>query len=189
MFKTADRFLISGGWLLVSNVVFDSSTPPIVSAESSFRAINNCHTKQMFLEKSAMFELRSHLSFAQLRFFCSKQHGRTFHVTTVANSTGEAVIKYFTGQAETAPASCGSFVPMKDDNSKLAQNCAKWGENSKGQPLSGTWSYYGMGELNDHSVFIKGSAHWVTISGKNRWECDDFKTPPSSGDFWRVFVR
>ena len=37
------------------------------------------------------------LSFTPLRFYCSKKNGRTFHVTTADNITGEAVVQYFSG--------------------------------------------------------------------------------------------
>ncbi|CAH3039753.1 unnamed protein product [Pocillopora meandrina] len=43
----------------------------------------------MGITVSALKELRSHLSFTQLRFHCSKKQGRTFRVATVSNSTGE----------------------------------------------------------------------------------------------------
>ena len=95
----------------MSNAVIDgSSTTPQLSVEISYRGISNHHNNQTFLTKSAMNELRTHLSFTQLRFYCSKQQGRTFHVATVANSTGEAVVQYFSGQTDVPPASCGSFV-------------------------------------------------------------------------------
>ena len=74
-----------------------------------------------------MKELRSNVSFTQLRFFCSKQQGRTFHVTTTANSTGEAVVQYFSGQTDARPDACGSFVRMEDDNSAMSQVCKEWG--------------------------------------------------------------
>ena len=85
-----DPFLISGGWLLVSSVVLHSSTRPSqVPVKTSYRGISG---KQMFLTTSAMKELRKHLPFTQLRFHCKKQKlGRTFHITTTANSKGEAV--------------------------------------------------------------------------------------------------
>ena len=35
---------------------------------------------------------------------CSKQQGRTFHVTTAANSSGESVVQYFSGQTNTRQA-------------------------------------------------------------------------------------
>ena len=74
-----------------------------------------------------MKELRSNVSFTQLRFYCSKQRGRTFHVTTVANSTGEAVVQYFSGQTDVRTDACGSFVRMEDDNSAMSQVCKEWG--------------------------------------------------------------
>ena len=67
------------------------------------------------------------MPFTQLKFHSSKQQGRTFHVTTVANSTGEAVVRYFSGQTDVQPDACGSFARMEDDNSGLAEVCDKWG--------------------------------------------------------------
>lgn len=114
-----------GGWLLISNLVMQRSTPPSqVPVKTSYRGISS---DQMLLTKTAMTELRTHLSFTQLRFHCSKKKGRTFHVTTVVNSTGEAVVQYLSGQTDVQPASCGSFVRMEDDNSLLAGVCRKWG--------------------------------------------------------------
>ena len=65
-----------GGWLLVSNVVVDDPSSRQLSIESSYREISNCHdNKALFITKDAMKELRTHLSFTQLRFHCSKQKG------------------------------------------------------------------------------------------------------------------
>ena len=83
----------------------------------------------MGISRTAMHELRKHLPFTQLRFHCRKQHGSTFHVTTATNSTGKAVVQYFSGQTDVKPSSCGSFVRMEDDNSQLAEGCASWGYN------------------------------------------------------------
>ena len=143
----------------------------------------------MIIANSALNELRSHVPFTQLRFHCNKQHGRTIHMATAANSAGEAVIQYFTGQTETMPASCGSFVRMKDDDSYLTQYCHMWGKDNDGHFHSATWSHQGMRELYDHPAFIAYSYHWVINPAQSRWECDDFSIAPSSGDFWRVFVR
>ena len=132
-----------------------------------------------------MKELRTHLSFTQLRFHCSKNKGRTFHLTTAANSSGEAVVQYFSGQTDANPKACGSFVRMKDDNSKLAADCnqwyhKKWGSNSRNR---------------FHFVaFVDGKYHWLLV-GSLIWECDDYNpngteySGLSTGDFWRVFVR
>ena len=59
----------------MSNVEFGSPSPK-VSVETSYRGIGKSH---MVLQKSAMKELRRHLSFTQLRFHCRKKQGRTFH--------------------------------------------------------------------------------------------------------------
>ena len=126
---TIEVNLISGGWLLVSNVVFDSSSSkPHFSLKTTYRGIEDYHNNKTFLKKSAMTELRIHLFFTQLRFYCSKQQGRTFHVATVANGTGEAAVQYFSGQTNVKPDACGSFVRMDNDNSHLAGECDKCGK-------------------------------------------------------------
>ena len=122
------HIFLAGGWLLVSNITMESSTPPSqLPIKTSYRGITS---DQMVLTKTAMNELRTHLSFTQLRFYCTKKYGRTFHVTTAANSTGEAVVQYFSGQTGVQPASCGSYVRMKNDNSASAGVCQKWGFES-----------------------------------------------------------
>ena len=141
----------------------------------------------MVLKRDALHELREHLSFTQLRFHCSKQQGRTFHVTTVANSTGEAVIQYYTGQTETKPDSCGSFVTVKGDSSYLATQCAEWGYENNYRV--GKWGHDGMRELYNHPAFISYAYHWVIYGTGNRWECDDMYVSPKPGDFWKIFVR
>ncbi|XP_022800000.1 uncharacterized protein LOC111337884 isoform X2 [Stylophora pistillata] len=178
-----------GGWLLVSNLVVDDPSLRELSIESSYRKINNCHKEKVFISENAMKELRSHLSFTQLRFHCSKQRGRTFHVTTVANSSGEAVVQYFSGQTDTRPLACGSFTRMDDDDSKTAGICNLWAEQRWGiaEPVNK--------RLNDHVNFVSGTHHWVLRDGSHRWECDDTNYPGveyfdlSPGDFWKVFVR
>ena len=181
--------VISGGWLLVLNVVIDSSsTPPQLSVVTSLRGISNYHTKRRDVTKSAMNELRSYLNFTQLRFNCRKQEGFTFHITTARNSKGEAVVQYFSGQTDVQPASCGSFVIMNDDNSVLARACKKWGYE-RGSYLVGKWGHErDQNRLYDHPAFIQG-AIWF-LSGSSRWECDDESSyGVASGDFWKVFVR
>ena len=157
--------------------------------ETSYREIRNYYNNQMFLTKSAMKELRTHLSFTQLRFHCSKQQGRTFHVTTVANSTGEAVVQYFSGQTDVQPDACGSFVKMENDNSSLAGVCRQWGYNGTKYYL-GKWGHVrDQDRLYNHAAFAAYSYHWLLTPGRSRWECDDYKVGVSSGNFWKVFVR
>ena len=183
-----------GGWLLTSNFMVDSSTiPPAWTAEPSYRGISKFINHKMGITISAMKELRRHLSFTQMRFHCNKQQGRTFHVTTAANSSGEAVVQYFSGQTNTPPDSCHSFFRMKDDNSHLARYCARWGYDGYSH-FVGKWGYKnraGETRLYDHTAFVADQYHWMTTSG-NRL-CDDTNGDTfitlSKGDFWKIFVR
>ena len=139
-----------------------------------------------------MNELRTHLTFTQLRFHCSKQPGRTFHVTTVANSTGEAVVQYLSGQTDVQPDACGSFVRMQTDNSRLAGVCGQWGYDGAVYSI-GKWGNAGALDQEDrlynHAAFVGYLYHWLLTLGGSRWECDDYLVGVSSGDFWKVFVR
>ena len=136
-----------------------------------------------------MTELRSHLPFTQLRFYCSKQHGRTFHVTTVANSTGEAVVQYFSGQTDVQPDACGSFARMENDNSSLAGVCREWGYDGTSYKV-GKWGHArDQDRLYNHGAFKVYLYHWLLTPRGSRWECDDYNVGVSSGDFWKVFVR
>ena len=95
--------IISGGWLVVCNIVFDGFFN--ISEKSSYRGIQNYvdHSK-MCLNKEAMKKFQTILSFTQLRFYCKKQNpGRTFHVVTAANSIGQAVIQYFSDLTDALP--------------------------------------------------------------------------------------
>ena len=180
------HFFFPGGWLLVSNVVVDNLSLLQFSEESSYHEISKCHDKSLLLTTDAMKELRTHLSFTQLRFHCSKKKGRTLHLTTAANSRGEAVVQYFSGQTDARPGACGSFVRMKDDNSKIAADCNQWGNKQ--------WGYSDKGVKRYRVVaYISGKYYWYLLG--SLWECDDYNSNNaeffglSTGDFWRIFVR
>ena len=149
----------------------------------------------MVLTKTAMNELRTHLSFTQLRFHCSKNNGRTFHVTTAANSTGEAVVQYFSGQTDVQPASCGSYVRMENDNSGSAGVCQKWGLESGSFEVAKWGAGFDQERLYDHPAFARDSYHWALNHPDNsggeakRWECDDYLVGVTTGDFWKIYVR
>ena len=185
----AKFYLVSGGWLLVSNVVIDSHSSPQLSEQTSYRGISSYHNKQTFLTKSAMNELRTHVPFTQLRFHCSKQQGRTFHVTTVANSTGEAVVQYFSGQTDVQPDACGSFSRMEDDNSGLAGVCDKWGFDGATYEVGKWGAARGKDRLYHAPAFVTSSYHWLLDPAQSRWECDDERVGVSFDDFWKIFVR
>ena len=85
------------------------------------------------------------------------------------------------------PTSCGSFIPLPDDNSILAGECAKWGYEN-GNFHVGKWSYLGYGKLRDQLVVINSRAHWNIVPP--RWECDDYAySAPPAGSFWKIYVR
>ena len=163
------------------------------SFETSYRGISSYDNNKTFLTDSAMKDLRSHLPFTQLRFHCSKQQGRTFHVTTVTNSSGEAVVQYFSGQTDVQPDACGSFVRMDDDDSRMAGLCHAWGaENWYGHTVFkiGKWGPPYRGQRStDHTAFVFNLSHWMLDPYESRFECDDYGVGVSSGDIWKVFVR
>ena len=140
----------------------------------------------MVLTKTAMNELRALLSFTQLRFHCSKNIGRTFHVTTADNSAGEAVVQYFSGQTDVQPASCGSYFTMENDNSRLAGACQNW--------ALAKWGHAPFDEerLYDHPAWVLHLYHWALNHPRGqakRWECDDHLAGVTTGDFWKIYVR
>ena len=181
----------------MSNVEFGSPSPK-VSVETSYRGIGKSH---MVLQKSAMKELRRHLSFTQLRFHCRKKQGRTFHVVTASNSSGEAVVRYFSGQTDEQPDACGSFVRVTlDDNSELPGICKNWGRQVSGESeIKWRVGKWGHGEdqnrLYWYPVFRKNKyclrVQLHNVDDLRKMECDDHSAPNvgTNGDFWRVFVR
>ena len=178
-------YRISGGWLLVSNVVSHGSSTTQLPVKTSYRGVSS---KEKLLTKSAMKELRKHLHFTQIRFHCKKRGGRTFHITTAANSKGEAAVKYLSGETDAMPASCGSFVIMSNDNSRLSRACKDWGYE-KGSSKIGKWgAERDQNRLYDHTAFVWAAYHWLLVPS-GRWECDDYNVGVSRGDFWKIFVR
>ena len=177
----------------MSNVEFGSPSPK-VSVETSYRGIGKSH---MVLQKSAMKELRRHLSFTQLRFHCRKKQGRTFHVVTASNSSGQAVVRYFSGQIDEQPDACGSFVRVTlDDTSKLASICKDWGRLANGTYHVGKWGHgKDQNRLYWYPVFKRSLYHLRVqlhyVDNLKKMECDDGSGPnvDTNGDFWRVFVR
>ena len=155
----------------------------------------------MLLTQTAMKELRTLLNFTQLRFHCKKQNpGRTFHFATVKNSSGEAVVQYFSGQTDVLPYACGSFYKMNDDDSKLAKKCQKWGKDN-GKYEVGKWGHemdvlllgsdQNETRLFNHAVLVLEKQHWL-VGFLNRFECDDYnirRTKVFGDDFWEIFVR
>ncbi|XP_067039585.1 fibrinogen C domain-containing protein 1-B-like [Acropora muricata] len=179
-----------GGWLLVMNVITGSPHYDQLSVVTSYRGISDYHSNKMVITTSAMKELYGDLHFKQIRFHCRKHSvGRTFHVVTAANSYGNAVVQYFSGLTDDFPVSCGSYVTRKDDDSELSKRCSEWnhGYSGKWSRTDKNWNY-SVERLYNHAAWIPGLHHW-DLKHRNPFECDDMGYPPSSGDFWKVFVR
>ncbi|XP_044168624.1 uncharacterized protein LOC122952908 [Acropora millepora] len=185
-----------GGWLLVMNVITGSPPSNQLSVVTSYRGISDYQSNKMVITTSAMKELYGDLNFTQIRFHCRKHSvGRTFHVVTAAKSSGNAVVQYFSGLTDALPDSCGSYVRMEGDNSRLAWKCEKWGRKD----LLRKWSNRRVKgnkagkRLYDHAAYILYQSHWnlniLRFQNKRPFECDDFNKPQASGDFWKVFVR
>ena len=130
-----------------------------------------------------MKELRSHLSFTQLWFCCSKKQGRMFHVTTVSNSTVEAVVQYFSDQTDVPPDSCGSFQRMEDDNSKSVMECVSCN-------YQGKWSHapvYVEVRLYRFAIYVPCKYHWHLLYGY--WYCDDPYFSPGKSMCAKLLVQ
>ena len=168
-------------------VIDSSSSLPPITPQDDYRKIGDFQSKALMLTNNALFELRKHLPFKQLRFHCFKPGVRTFHVATIANSTGESVIRYFTRQTQDFPKASGSFTRLPGDNSHLALRPADWGKEG-GTFKVGKWSHQGKKVLWDCPAFIKDDAHWLLE--RSRWECDDYLPPiPPVGSFWKIYAR
>ena len=105
-------------------------------------------------------------------------------MTTVSNSTGEAVVEYFSGLTDVRPDSCGSFQRMEDDNSKSVMECESWNYEGK----------WGWNEdrvevkLCIRAAYVPGNYHCRVLHGY--WYCDDlYYDYDSPGDSWKISVR
>ncbi|CAH3039741.1 unnamed protein product, partial [Pocillopora meandrina] len=130
-----------------------STSPSHWTVESSYRRIKNFTNKKMGITVSALKEL-------------SKKQGRTFHVTTVSNSTSEAVVEYFSGLTDVRPDSCGSFQRMEDDNFKSVMECESWN-------YEGKWGWNeGRVEVKLYirAAYVPGNYHCRVLHG---YWCDD----------------
>ena len=169
------------------NVITGSSHSNQLSVVTSYRGICDYHSNKMVITTSAMKELYGDLNFQKIRFHCRKHSvGRTFHVVTAANSSGNAVVQYFSGLTDALPDSCGSYVRMEDDDSRLARQCNEW-KFAKWSRGDRKWNP-AVERLYNHVAYIAFNHHWNLV-GRNPFECDDFGASPSSVDFWKVFVH
>ena len=113
-------------------------------------------------------------------------------MTTTDNSAGEAVVQYFNGHTDIQPTSCGAFVRMENDNSRLAGVCQKCGPKNGSYNAAKWGDGFDQARSYDHPACVYGSYHW-TLDHRSygqaiRWECDDYLVGMTTGDFWKIYV-
>eukprot|EP00794_Sanderia_malayensis_P012219 gene12219-13477_t len=184
-----------GGWMLVSNIVSETTNGRAWSQSNSIATVSKYPSKAFGLSPSGLKSLQDLIHFDQLRFFCHKNHpGRTIDIATKKNHAGKAVVRYFTARTNAFPTACGSYSKMADDNSMLSQNCIDWGKVGAHFKVN-KWGHTGIrnARLYNHPAFVYYKYHWIApFTTGGRWECDDYtvgRTQVSVGDAWKIFIR
>lgn len=161
--------------------------------EADFRMIKNYSSGMVRIDVSAILQLKQLIHFTQMRYFCRKNStGRTFHIMTKNDPNGKRAVRYLTKDPSVQPRACGSFVTLTDDNSFLAANCAKWGNDGTSNECDkwGNFRNKGGFRVYNDPIFWEGKYH---INLKTSiLACDDSYTAPaplSPGDKWQLFVR
>ena len=165
----------------------NSLQDPAVNSDSYREILPNYNSNNQFLKRNGFNQLKIDMGFTQIRFYCfKKERGRVFHIMTNNNVSGANVVKFFT-DSETMPEACGSFTRLPDDNSTLANNCAKWG-----YPNTNRWGH--ERNKNNRRLFFRpllwDDTHYYILIG-DPLSCDDKKNgfDMSLGDTWNIFVR
>ena len=110
--------------------------------ENDFKMIQNYSSGLVRVDTTAILHLKQLINFTQIRYFCRKKAtGRTFHIMTKSDPNGERAVQYLTENPSVQPSACGSFVAFPDDNSYLAPNCSKWGNDGRDIECN-KWGYY-----------------------------------------------
>ena len=139
----------------------------------------------------ALLELQRLIKFTQLRFFCHQNStARIFHIMTKRNPAGKTAVRYLIESSTTRPPACGSFEALPNDNSVLAANCDKWGNNGRCSECSkwGNADKRSGYRLYNNPIFWKGKGyvnfHPASLA------CDGLSNASlSKGDKWQLFVR
>lgn len=191
---TCDMETDGGGWTLIAQTVFRNSTSfsPMVR-EKNFRMIQNYSSGIVRVDVTAIWQLKQLIHFTQLRYFCHKKStGRIFHIMTKRDSHGERALRYLTEDPSVQPRACGSFETLPDDNSFLAANCAKWGNDGVNSECN-KWGYYknkGNYRIYNDPIIWEGK-YYINLK-PSILACDDSRDMPhplSPGDKWQMYVR
>lgn len=166
---------------------------PIIKAKD-YRMIRNYSSGIVRVDVPAIFQFKQLINFTQIRYFCHKKStGRIFHIMTKRDPKGESVLSYFIEDPRVQPKACGSFQTFPDDNSTLAANCDKWGNDGDSTECD-KWGYYKNkynSRIYNDPVLWDGK-HYVNFLKTSSLACDDSRHSPyrlSQGDTWQIFVR
>lgn len=189
-----DMETVEGGWTLIAQTVVTDPTSfsPMIRAKD-FTMIQNYSNGLVRIDIPAIRQLKQLINFTQIRYFCHKKStGRTFHIMTKNDPHGKRAVKYLIEDPSVQPRACGSFVAFPDDNSFLATNCAKWGNDGSSGECN-KWGYFkhkGIFRIYNDPILWEGK-HYVNLK-TSVLACDDLITAPlplSKGDKWQLFVR
>ena len=165
-----------------------SIRPTQMIKSGNLKNISSYASGEVRVDVNALLELQRLIKFTQLRYFCHQNStGRIFHIMTKRNPAGKAAVHYMIESSKTRPPACGSFEALPDDNSILAANCDKWGNNGR----YGKWGY--ADNRYDSRVY-NNPVFWKVTSYVNflpkYLACDgSSKASLSKGDKWQLFVR
>jgi len=175
-----------GGWLMVgsasvkkeeeSGEVFYSN---ILSED--YHQLSNVTTGRFLMD---IVQLATVYPVEEIRFSCSKDyHKRKVNIKTTKTELGKAAVDWLLKRKSwiPKPKSCGSFVPLPDDNSFLGQNCARW--------EYATWWHQ---NLYYYPVIGHDKTHLYAIAlDYVHAVCDDVAKRPSYSNIgqWNWYVR
>ena len=169
-----------------------SIRPTEMIKSNQFKDISSYASGKVRVNDRALLQLKRVIKFTQLRYFCHQNStGRIFHIMTKRNQAGEAAVRYLIEDRKISrPPACGSFEPLPDDNSILAANCNKWGNNVKCSKCNkwGHPNYPRAYRIYNNPIFWAGKSY-VNFNPKSL-ACDGFSDAPlSEGDKWQLLVR
>lgn len=179
--------------MIAQTLVKNSTSFPAMIREKDFKMIQNYSSGIVRVDTTAILHLKQLINFTQIRYFCRKKAtGRTFHIMTKSDPDGERAVQYLTENPSVQPSACGSFVAFPDDNSYLAPNCSKWGNDGRDTECN-KWGYYqnkGFFRIYNDPIIWEGK-HYINLK-PSVLACDDSTDNPyplSQGDKWQLFVR
>ena len=178
---------------MVAQTLMRSSIRPTKMIRSrNLKSISSYASGKVRVHAYALLELQRLIKFTQLRFFCHQNStGRIFDIMTKRNPAGKAAVHYLIeSSSKPRPPACGSFEALPDDNSILAANCDKWGNNGRCSECNkwGSADNRNGYRLYRNPVFWKGKSY-VNFHPEFL-ACDGFiNASLSKGDKWQLFVR